>query len=248
MGQIDPSERSDAKMPARLSKMLSSLLMKRVTIVANEPVADRFRLITLESPTFRGVGWAPGQKMQVAMGSVFATRAYTPIEWNASTGRTRILGYAHSEGLGSAWLRSVEPGDECDVFGPRPSLDLSCLSGSVVIFGDETSIGLAHAAAHQIPGRSVACHFEVDDVARAREVVAHLDLRDATLFARRNDDAHIEAMAGVIPMWATVGATFVLTGKAGTIQALRRSLKQLSVPMTRIAAKAYWAPGKTGLD
>ena len=47
---------------------------------------------------------------------------------------------------------------------------------------------------------------------------------------------------------AAGGTGFVLTGKAGTVQRLRQRLKRLAVPASRIATKAYWAPGKTGLD
>jgi NADPH-dependent ferric siderophore reductase len=123
--------------------------MKPATVTANEPLADRFRLITLEGDALKGVGWRPGQKVQVAMGSAFVTRTYTPIEWNASAGRICFLGYAHGDGPGSAWVRAVAPGDTCDIFGPRGSLDTSALSGPLVIVGDETSIGLAYAAVRQ---------------------------------------------------------------------------------------------------
>ncbi|UYY57002.1 siderophore-interacting protein [Sphingomonas sp. S2-65] len=115
--------------PGRLSKAMMRLWMKTATIVATERLADRFHLITLEGPALADVPWLPGQKVQIAMGSAFVTRTYTPVEWNPSTGRTCILGYAHGEGPGSAWLRTVAPGDECSIFGPRASLDLSRVRG-----------------------------------------------------------------------------------------------------------------------
>ena len=59
---------------------------------------------------------------------------------------------------------------------------------------------------------------------------------------------HLEEMEAALPALAAAGATFVLTGKAGTIQRLRQELKRQAVPAERIVAKAYWAPGKTGLD
>jgi hypothetical protein len=55
-------------------------------------IGDRFRLITLEGLALAGVTWTPGQKIQIAMGSAFVARTYTPIEWDAAAGRTRILG------------------------------------------------------------------------------------------------------------------------------------------------------------
>jgi hypothetical protein len=51
--------------------------------------------------------------------------------------------YAHGVGAGSGWVRDVKPGDECDVFGPRNSIDVRPASGPLAVFGDETSIDLA---------------------------------------------------------------------------------------------------------
>lgn len=182
------------------------------------------------------------------MGSAFVARTYTPIEWDDAAGRTRILGYAHGDGPGSSWVRRLEPGNECDIFGPRRSLDVGGAAVPLVVLGDETSIGLAHALLHQDRTRTIACRFEVNDIAASRSVVVCLGLEDAVPFARRDDDAHLEELEASLPSFAAAGATFVLTGKASTVQRPRQTLKRQAVPAARIVAKAYWAPGKTGLD
>ncbi|MDP5280854.1 siderophore-interacting protein [Sphingomonas sp. DG1-23] len=248
MFAIDPPERPAARAPGRLSQALIRLLTKRATVVTAEPLADRFRLITLEGPALEAVSWTPGQKIQIAMGSAFVARTYTPIEWNPSTGRACILGYAHGGGPGSAWVREVEPGDICDIFGPRPSLDACRLPGPLAIFGDETSIGLAYALVHRDLSRNVTCHLEVGDAESDGQVLRQLGLDSAELFARRGDDAHLEEMEAALLALAGAGASFVLTGKASTIQRLRQSLKRQMVASARIVSKAYWAPGKAGLD
>ncbi len=43
------------------------------------------------------------------MGPAFVARTYTPIEWDAIAGGTRILGYTHGEGPGSAWIGNLNP-------------------------------------------------------------------------------------------------------------------------------------------
>jgi NADPH-dependent ferric siderophore reductase len=242
MQQVGP------KAPGRLSKLLLGLLVKRAIVVATEQSSGHFRLLTLEGPALRDVAWTPGQKVQIAMGSAFVARTYTPIDWNAVAGRTRILGYAHGDGPGSVWVRGLKPGDECDVFGPRRSLAVNGATGPLAMLGDETSIALAHALLHQDRARAIVCHFEVDDVEAGRRVTARLGLGDAVLFGRREFDAHLEMMDAAISPLAASGATFVLTGKASTIQRLRQTLKRQAVPTRRIVTKAYWAPGRAGLD
>lgn len=244
----DAGRRGAARAQSRLSKALIGLLMKRAMVASIDDVADGFRIVTLEGAALRSAVWLPGQKVQVAMNSAFVARTYTPIEWDAATGRTRIVGYAHGEGPGSGWLRGLDVGDECDLFGPRGSLDARPLAGPLAVFGDETSIGLGYALGRQDHSRSVSCYLEVGDRADAEQVGTALDLGNITLFTRRRDDAHLVQMEAALPSLIAAGASFVLTGKAGTVQRLRVALKRHDVPAQRIATKAYWAPGKTGLD
>lgn len=234
--------------PGRIGQALLRLLMRQAQIVATERLAERFKLITLEGPALANVAWTAGQKIQIAMGSAFTARTYTPLEWNAVAGRTCILGFEPGDGPGSAWVRAVEAGDSCDLFGPRGSLDLRRMPRTAALFGDETSIGLAYALAQQDPARSVTCLFEVADTGSTQQALAQLGMGEARLFAKRDGDMHLEAMEATIPALAAVSAGFVLTGRAAMVQRLRQTLRRYGVPAASILTKAYWAHGKTGLD
>lgn len=237
-----------AAMKEGLSNAFRRLLMRRATVVANEQLGGNYRRIAFEGPALAGVDWRAGQKVQIAMREAFVTRTYTPIEWDGAAGRTTIVGYAHGSGPGSAWLRAVKPGDECDILGPRTSIDARAMAGPLALFGDETSIGLAAAIIHQDRERSCRCHFEVEDRTSAERVVTGLGIAGAALSARVDADRHLADMEGALPELIKSDGSFVLTGKAGTIQRLRQSLRQHGVPARRVVTKAYWAPGKIGLD
>jgi len=242
----DSPERPAAKPRGGLSGALFRMMMKPAAIIANEALSDRFRLITIEGPALAGVAWTPGHKVQVSMGGSFTTRTYTPIEWNAVAGRTCILGYAHGTGPGSDWVRGTRPGDACDLFGPRGSLDAGRLTGPLAVFGDETAIGLAYALGRQ--ERAVRSHFEVEDADAVCQVAEQLGLGRIAVYPRRADDAQVAAMETTLPALIAGGASFVLAGRAGMVQRLRHALKALGLPPSRVITKAYWAPGKTGLD
>ena len=232
----------------RLSSMLRRVFMKRATVTACEQATERFHLITLESPEFRGVEWTPGDKLQIALGSAFVARTYTPIEWDSGTGRTRILAYAHGVSPGGDWFRALRPGDVCDVFGPRASLDVSWVPGPVFVLGDETSFGLAVAMRRQGYAATIEFVFEVNPLVESHQVLDALDFGAWRALERRHDDAHLAEIEPHLPALAQSGATFVLTGRSTTIQRVRKALKGLDVPGTRLMTKAHWAPGKTGLD
>jgi NADPH-dependent ferric siderophore reductase len=237
-----------ATAPGRLSQTLIRMFMKQARVSAMESVAGGFHLITLQGSALKGVAWAPGQKIQIAMGSAFVSRTYTPIEWDAAQGSTRLLGYAHGNGPGSAWLGNLKVGDECAIFGPRASLDVGHISGLRVVLGDETSLGLIHTLARHSAGNPLQSLLEVasvDDVSRVRD---RLNLHAVELFARTPDEEHLQGIEARLPVLAAAGASFILTGKATSIQRLQRALKAQGVPRSRLLTKAYWALGKTGLD
>jgi ferric-chelate reductase (NADPH) len=223
-------------------------LMRPARVAAVETLSPHFRLLHLEGEALRNIAWTVGQKVQVSMGSGLIARTYTPISWDADSGRTRMLTFAHGDGPGSRWASGLREDDICQFFGPRRSLDLSGLESPVVLFGDETSFGLA-AALRDSPQADGAIHvFETSDVAESRPVLETIGLGEATLIERTADDAHLAAAEAEMLRLTASGASFVLTGKASSIQRISRALKAVGVVSSRVKTKAYWAQGKVGLD
>jgi NADPH-dependent ferric siderophore reductase len=222
--------------------------MRPARVAAVETLSPHFRLADLEGEALRNVAWTAGQKVQVSMGSGLSARTYTPMSWDADRGRTRMLTFAHGDGPGSRWASGLREGDICQFFGPRRSLDLSGLESPVVLFGDETSFGLAAAFRDSLQDARATHVFEVADVVESRPVLEAIGLGKATLIERIADDAHLAAAEAEMLRLAASGAHFVLTGKASSIQRVSRALKAIGVVSSRVKTKAYWAPGKIGLD
>lgn len=234
--------------PGRLSRLVTRMFMKQARVVKSQTLASGFHLITLQSEDFKGIAWAPGQKLQISMGSAFQARTFTPMLWDGQTGQTSLLGYAHGNGPGSSWLSNTRVGAQCDVFGPHASTRLDHTSGKLVLLGDETSLALAYAICHHEPGLAMQGLFEVTAMDPAQQIIIDLKIGGITLFERTESDSHLAEMERKLLELASTGSTFVLTGRAPMIQRLRRNLQHIGVPKGRLIAKPYWAPGKTGLD
>ncbi|MBW7969733.1 siderophore-interacting protein [Bradyrhizobium sp. BR 10289] len=228
--------------------MLLRWLMRPARVTSVETLSPRFRLIALESEALKDVVWTAGQKVQVAMGAGLSARTYTPMSWDTAHGRTRLLAFTHGDGPGSRWASGLRDGDTCQFFGPRRSLDLAGLMPPVVLFGDETSFGLAAALRSNLHAGGALHMFEATEIVEARHVLEAIHLNEARLIARNAGDAHLATVEAEFLRLAANGAQFVLTGKASSIQRVSRTLKAAGVASSRIKAKAYWAPGKTGLD
>lgn len=241
---FEPSQTSQGP----VTRMLLRWMMRPARVAAVETLSPRFRLIELEGDALKDVAWTAGQKIQVAMGAGLSARTYTPMSWDASRGRTRLLAFAHGDGPGSRWTTGLRQGDICQFFGPRRSLDLAGLEAPVILFGDETSFGLAAALRDTLQAGGALHMFEANDAPESRQVLDSVSLREARLVTRSAGESHLATVETEFLRLAANGARFVLTGKASSIQRISRALKAAGVAPSRIKAKAYWAPGKTGLD
>src|SRR5262249_40190794 len=140
---------SDAKLRGHraglLERAITRLLMRPARATAVTSLSENFRLIDFQGEALKYCAWSPGDKVQMKLDGGLSTRTYTPIEWDRELGTTRFIAYCHGAGPGSEWARSVIVGDERQFFGPRASLELVSRAPTTVLFGDETSFGLAVA-------------------------------------------------------------------------------------------------------
>ncbi|MEP6502699.1 MAG: siderophore-interacting protein [Betaproteobacteria bacterium] len=239
--------------PGVIGQAVLRLLAQIATVGAVHVLSPRFRLVALHAEAFRTQAHVPGDKMQVRVGGM-AFRTYTPLRLGNGDDVIELLGYVHGQAPAGRWLERVAPGDRCHVLGPRRSLDLAAIDRSTVFFGDETSLGLALALrATALGGLDTHFIFEVDDAHEARDVLEAMGrgmLRHAWLVARRPDDAHLVDVESALARYAAADSfrQYVLSGRAGAIQRLGRTLKRGGVKPSQMLVKAYWAPGKTALD
>ena len=224
---------------------LRGKLMFREAIAAE--VADhgpRFRSVRLEGTDLAGRGWNPGDRIHVRVDDGFTTRTYTPIGWDAVSGSTRLLVYAHTSGPGSRWSRRLQPGTPCQVSGPFRSLKLSELAGPVVLAGDETSLALASALG-KANGRNPlhAAIFEMTSPDECAKALGLAHVGPAQVIGRHPSEAHLDALTGAVieALRSSREAFLCLTGKAQTINYVRRGVRATGLAGRPILVKAYWA-------
>ncbi|EAQ81522.1 hypothetical protein DSM3645_28112 [Blastopirellula marina DSM 3645] len=229
---------------------MQKLFARQALVDSIEELNPKFRLITLNGDALKNVVWTPGDKIQIQLGG-WVQRTYTPLDWEPDEGRTRILVYLHAEGPGTRWACSLRVGDACPLFGPRRSINLTQLRRPAVFFGDETTFGLARALrATTSETEGVEFLFEVSTLSESVQTLEHLGIANAQHCVRADDDAHLPEletrMLGLLD--SQQPAQFVLAGRSTAIQRIRQALRQRSCSSAQFHTRAYWAPGKKGLD
>jgi len=228
---------------------LKKLFFRELTVARVTHLCEHFERVDFVGEALRGVRFSAGDKLQISFDG--GPRTYTPFHFDAARGALSILVYLHGDGPSARWVSELKEGDRAFAFGPRNSLELASATSPIALFGDETSFGLARALHEAGSANSgLACVFEVTDAHESRTVLDALELPNAELVERRSDDAQLSEIEARLRARLTHdgGTRLVLTGKAQSIQTLRKRLKTEPAPHTAQLVKAYWSPGKRGLD
>ncbi len=221
-----------------LLSAIGKLVLRDTKVAAVSELAPSLRAITIEGADLRDIAWTAGDKIQVLLSSL-DVRTYTPIEWKAGT--TKLVVYDHGDSPGASWSRRAKLGDPCRFVGPQRSLQRHA-NKPVVVFGDETSVGVVAALARE---PNLTAVLEVSSPENVTAAFAALGTQATIVcIARTAGDAHLADCASKLAEHR--GAELMLTGRAQSIRVLQAKLKSSGVRSE--ANKAYWSVGKTGLD
>lgn len=217
--------------------------LRDTKVVAIREVGPVMRAIELAGEKLRDVDWIPGDKIQILLPSK-DVRTYTPTRWDGRS--TEILAFHHGDSPGSAWSRAIKVGDVVRFVGPQRSLRRNA-GKHVILFGDETSFGVACALAG-VAATTLHGVLEVTSPADVEPVGATCGAQ-LDLVQRSGGDAHLGDVADRVAklLAAHPGAELLMTGRAQSIQAVRARLRASGI-RPRDASKPYWAVGKSGLD
>lgn len=232
-----------------LGDSLKKLLFRELTVTRVTRLSEHFERIDFVGDALRGARFCTGDKLQLAFED--GPRTYTPFSFDGARGALSTLVYLHGDGPSARWATRVTEGDRAFAFGPRSSLRLSPEPGRIALFGDETSFGLARSLreARSEPSE-LSCVFEVSHARESRTVLDALELPDAELVERQGGEAQLAQVEARLraSLARDAGARLVLTGKAQSIQTLRTRLRAEPAARAEQLVKAYWSPGKRGLD
>lgn len=217
----------------KLVRLVSRFALARGTVVSTQ-LFGGFQRVVLRSDATKPQA---GTKLQLLL-PTDDVRTYSPI---ASPDGIVLLGWVHAGGPGAHWMANAKPNEVLPYAGPQRSLTLG--AGPVVLVGDETSVAVAAAFANERPGQVYA----VIQSEAAQDVLAaagSVGLEPIEVAPRGDTGATVAIVQKRLRVWPN--AVVAVTGGSELVVAVRAALRSEGVK--NIKTKAYWIPGKTGLD
>lgn len=179
-------------------------------------------------------------------------RHYTPSVYDAAQGICEVIFYLHDQGSGSKWAEQLKTGDKIKLIGPGGRMKYLPEYTHHFVFGDETSISLMNCMENEAEKKQ---QFFFGLIEMKKEHSYWIDLLESSLI--KPIESTLENPANqVISMlsgweqefWeSTEDICFYLTGRAKSIQALRKFLLEKGIFSKQIKTDPYWSEGKKGL-
>lgn len=175
------------------------------------------------------------------------SRRYTISSVDTAGGTLELIAHLHGEAPGSCFMDQLRISDKVNINPPRPYKYYDQTVETYVIFGDETSLGLACSFLPSLERNNHRFQFYLELAEENKDMASLLQLKNCTVFEKngsfRNEKWIEELPVVQLPEWQQ--ANFVLTGNVRSVQTFRRVLKTRS--KGKIVSHGYWLEGKKGL-
>ncbi len=229
---------------------VSSKYFHPVTVTHTEYYTPQLKLVRLEGElNFSGFVAANVVEFRV---SDTDYRHYTPSLYDPEKKICEIIFYLHDQGVGSKWAENLKNGDTLKLMGPGGKMSYQPEYKKHFVFGDETSLGLM-VCMEQAIRKNNQHYFGLAELNKE-----HLDwvqyLNFPETIAVESSFEHpakpsVEWLNRSESVWGTdkKEICFYLTGRAKSIQQLRKNLIEKGIDSRQIKTYPYWAEGKKGL-
>jgi NADPH-dependent ferric siderophore reductase len=225
-------------------KNLMDHFLVRATVTAVEAVTPRMRRIRVTGDSLRGLDWSAGQHVRVRVEGI-TLRTYSI--WEVDGEHLDLCVFDQpAAGPGARWSHRVQVGQPVTFTRPQGRLVVRDDVPSHVFVGDETACAAFGAMLRALPATAtVHGIIEID----GQDDRMPLPRADDIQWVKR-DGSYETVLAALrdLDLPAEPGVAYV-AGEARACQAVRRHfLAERGWPRGTIVVKAFWAPGKRGLD
>lgn len=225
----------------RLISKLPSVEVAHVELLSRSLKRIRF------TGDFRKLNFPVGSYIDFRVSDT-AARRYTVSDVDTETGYLELIAHLHGEGPGRHFMDRLKVGDSIGINKPRGERRYYDKSAEkVVVFGDETSLGLACSFLPVLKKNKLKYRFIFELDKENEKVPEWLGLDNSLVFPKNASFRNTDWVSRLPVIRSTEwqGANFVLTGNVKSAQAFRKAIKANT--NGSVYLHGYWLEGKEGL-
>ncbi|WP_157255505.1 hypothetical protein [Pedobacter sp. Leaf216] len=239
------------KIPSWLANTMEKVISNKIYQV--EVVGINMLNSNLKCVTFKGdffdANFMPGNEVLFRV-NANEYRHYTLSGFDEANETCEVIFYLNKQGPGHSLAVNIKKGDQLKLIADGAKVKYDEEANQHFFFGDETSLGLYESFGKKVMHEDVEYFGVLELMEENLSAVNQLKLLIDTVPADVNSPAKnaINWMDNMHPicweMWRN--ATFYLTGRAKSVQAFKKYLKQKGVSFRQIITAPYWEMGKIG--
>jgi len=229
--------------PKWLGDLFEGSLRPNVTVLTTSSISAHIKIIRFQGDLSKWnfqIGYA-----HVIRVSDTEYRNYTVAHYDIKAGVFDVVFHLHGNGVGCQYIDALERGDEIYISSPRGHKVYDPGVQKQVIFGDETSLGLACSFLSVLKNHQYQFYFELDK--ENINVPQLLGIENCTVFPRKGLFLN-EKWINDLPVFNSgewKDANFILTGNVNSVRTFRKVVK--TATKGKVFSQGYWLEGKKGL-
>lgn len=242
------------KVPKWLGDTMETVFSSQYTpvkVTLTENMTSGLRKVRFEGEFRKNKDFIPGMVIEFRV-SETEYRHYTPSYYDADKGICEVLFYLHDKGPGSKWAASLQDGEEVKLIGPGGKIKYQPESYHHLVFGDETSLSQFYCLNQAFVKDEKKYLFIYESDSPNSQWAEKLGLKN-TIVTEKSDLYPAQESIRFIQnisdndwkQWQS--ASVYLTGRAKSVQAMRKALTDRGIAFKQIKTEPYWSEGKAGL-
>lgn len=238
-----------------IADSIARRFLNKAHVISKEEIADNVFHLIIAGKSLENLAYIPGQHVRIFIGMNndqlgFREKIRTYSIWNyhSANGTMNLTVCAHSDGPGSAWIKSIKAGEEIYLTAPQGKFVLDTSAPEYLFIGDVTTLAHFYAIRRELPADKIMRGIIYAE--KKSELFTDMDGLLPFEFYEFPSNPIQQVKQLIEQKPATDSETIVYIGGDGRICVeLNNYFKKTKGWKTKnIRTKPFWMPGKQGLE
>ena len=238
-----------------IADSIARRFLHKALVISKEEIADNAFHLIIAGKALENLSYIPGQHVRIFIGMDKdlgfreKIRTYSIWHYHSANGTMNFVICTHSDGPGSAWIKSVKAGEEIYLTAPQGKFIMDASAPEYLFVGDVSALAHLYAIRRDLPSdkkmRGVIYAEKKSQLFTDLDGFLPFEFYDLP----QNPLEEITTIIEQKPVVNNSEAIVYIGGDGRMCVALHAYFKKVKGLKTKnIKTKPFWIPGKQGLE